>query len=159
MVLAQGLDSVLRAAQICRTTVPAAEFLFMGGGVERRRLEGMATEMRLDNVKFLPRQPMHAMGRILADADALLVHLKDDPLFHITIPSKVQAYLAAGRPILLAVSGDAADLILRSGAGIVCRPGDPQSIADAVKQLAETDPERLAAMGRAGEEFYAREMS
>ena len=83
----------------------------MGGGVERSRLESMAQEMELDNVRFLPRQPMHAMGGILAGADALLVHLKDDPLFRITIPSKTQAYLAAGKPILMGVRGDAADLV------------------------------------------------
>jgi glycosyltransferase involved in cell wall biosynthesis len=71
----------------------------------------------------------------------------------------VQAYLAAGKPILLAMRGDAADLIVRAGAGIVCRPGDPESIAEAVKELVEADPERLAAMGRAGSEFYAKEMS
>ena len=58
------------------------------------------TRWQLDNVRFLPRQPMHAMGGILAGSDALLVHLKDDPLFRITIPSKIQAYLAAGKPIL-----------------------------------------------------------
>lgn len=156
---AQGLDSVLRAAQICRTTVPAAEFLFMGGGIERQRLESTAKEMGLDNVRFLPRQPIHAMGGILAGADALLVHLKDDPLFRITIPSKTQAYLAAGKPILMGVGGDGADLVERAGSGIVCEPGNPQSIAEAVKELVDASDERLAEMGRAGKAFYDRELS
>jgi colanic acid biosynthesis glycosyl transferase WcaI len=159
MGLAQGLDSVLRAAQICRTAVPSAEFLFMGGGVERRRLETMAKEMGLDNVKFLPRQPMHAMGSILAGADALLVHLKDDPLFRITIPSKTQAYLATGKPILMGVLGDAADLVTRARSSVVCEPGNPHSIAGAVKELVDTSGERLAEMGRAGRAFYERELS
>ena len=150
---AQGLDSVLRAAQICRTTVPSAEFLFMGGGVDRARLESMAAKMELDNVKFLPRQPMHAMGGILAGADALLVHLKDDPLFRITIPSKTQAYLAAGRPILMAVHGDAADLVRRACSGVVCEPGNPHSIAEAVKKLVDTGNEQLANMGTLVERF------
>src|ERR1035437_4721380 len=154
MGFAQGLDSVLFAAQICRTTVPAAEFLFMGGGVNRPRLERMAEEMQLDNVRFLPRQPMQAIGSILAGADALLVHLKDDPLFRITIPSKTQAYMAAGRPILMAVQGDAADLVKQSQSGVLCEPSDPQSIADAVKELAGASTERLAAMGRSGRAFY-----
>jgi lipopolysaccharide/colanic/teichoic acid biosynthesis glycosyltransferase len=156
---AQDLDSVLRAAQLCRTTAPAAEFLFMGGGVERGRLESMAKDMELDNVRFLPRQPIHAMGGILAGADALLVHLKDRPLFRITIPSKTQAYLAAGKPILMGVRGDAADLVERAGSGIVCEPGNPQSIAEAVRQLVNTGKERLAEMGRAGRAFYERELS
>jgi lipopolysaccharide/colanic/teichoic acid biosynthesis glycosyltransferase/glycosyltransferase involved in cell wall biosynthesis len=159
MGLAQGLDSVLLAAQICRTTLPAAEFLFMGGGVDRSRLESMAKEMQLDNVRFLPRQPMRAMSSILAGADALLVHLKDDPLFRITIPSKTQAYLAAGKPILMGVRGDAADLVKRSQSGVLCEPGNPQSIADAVKELVDLGPERLDAMGRNGRAFYDRELS
>jgi lipopolysaccharide/colanic/teichoic acid biosynthesis glycosyltransferase len=159
MGLAQGLDSVLLAAQICRTTMPAAEFFFIGGGVERARLEGMAADMQLENVRFLPRQPMQAMGSILAGADALLVHLKDDPLFRITIPSKTQAYMAAGKPILMGVRGDAADLVKRSQSGVLCQPGNPQSIADAVKELVSAGPERLAEMGHNGRAFYDRELS
>jgi lipopolysaccharide/colanic/teichoic acid biosynthesis glycosyltransferase len=159
MGLAQGLDSVLLAAQICRATVPAAEFVFMGGGVDRSRLESMAKEMHLDNVRFLPRQPMHTMGNVLAGADALLVHLKDDPLFRITIPSKTQAYLAARKPILMGVRGDAADLVKRSQSGVLCEPGNPQSIAEAVKELTDACPEHLAAMGRNGRAFYERELS
>jgi lipopolysaccharide/colanic/teichoic acid biosynthesis glycosyltransferase/glycosyltransferase involved in cell wall biosynthesis len=154
MGTAQGLDSVLHAAQICRRTVPTVEFVFIGGGVERAGLERMAEEMQLDNVRFLPRQPMHAMGRILVGADALLVHLKDNPLFRITIPSKTQAYLAAGKPILMGVRGDAADLVKQSQSGILCEPGNPQSIADAVKKLADAGTERLSAMGRSGRAFY-----
>ena len=159
MGLGQGLESVLLAAQICRTTVPVAEFLFMGGGVDRSRLERMAEEMQLDNVRFLPRHPMQAMGGILAGADALLVHLKDDPLFRITIPSKAQAYMAAGRPILMGVCGDAADLVKRSQAGVLCEPDNPQSIADAVKELVSAGPERLTEMGHNGRAFYDRELS
>ncbi|MGB6687370.1 MAG: glycosyltransferase family 4 protein [Terracidiphilus sp.] len=156
---AQGLETVLEAAKICRTTAPTAEFVLVGGGVERAKLERMAEEMQLDNVRFLPRQPMHAMGGMLAGADALLVHLKDDPLFRITIPSKTQAYLAAGRPLLMAVSGDAAQLVISAGAGLTCPPGDPQSMAEAVKELAEAEPVRLAEMGRNGKAFYQRNLS
>jgi glycosyltransferase involved in cell wall biosynthesis len=159
MGTAQGLESVLQAAQICRDTAPTVEFVFVGGGVERARLEKMAEEMRLENVRFMPRQPMHAMGAILAGADALLVHLKDDSLFRITIPSKTQAYLAAGKPILMAVCGDAADLITSSGAGATCQPGDPSSIAAAAKELAEAGGIRLVEMGRNGKAFYCRELS
>src|ERR1035441_2252423 len=102
---------------------------------------------------------MQAMGSILAGADALLVHLKDDPLFRITIPSKTQAYLAAGKPILMAVRGDAADLVKRSKSGVLCEPGNPQSIAEAVKRLIDAGPERLSAMGHNGRAFYDSELS
>lgn len=159
MGTAQRLESVLQAAQICQRTAPNVEFVFVGGGVERDKLERMAEEMQLVNVRFMPRQPMHAMGKILAGADALLVHLKDDPLFRITIPSKTQAYLAAGKPILMGVRGDAADLVKQSLSGVLCEPGDPQSIAEAAKELASAGTERLASMGQNGRAFYDRKLS
>ena len=159
MGLAQALDAVLDAARLCRTTVPQARFIFVGGGVERGRLERKASEMQLDNVRFLPRQPMAAMGSILEVSDVLLVHLKDDPLFRITIPGKTQAYLAAGKPILMGVRGDAADLVTRSGAGLLCEPENPASIADGVRRLFEAGHDRLEAMGFAGRDFYRRELS
>ena len=159
MGFAQDIESVLLAARICQTTTPDVEFLFMGGGVDRPRLEHLAEEMGLENVTFLQPRPMHEMGAVFMGIDALLVHLKDDPLFRITIPSKTQAYLAAGKPILMGVRGDAANLIERSQSGVICEPGNPESIAEAVKQLVSAGPERLAAMGRSGRAFYETELS
>jgi lipopolysaccharide/colanic/teichoic acid biosynthesis glycosyltransferase/glycosyltransferase involved in cell wall biosynthesis len=159
MGFAQDIDSVLRAAQICQTAVPDAEFLFMGSGVDRPRLQRLAEEMQLKNVRFLPPRPMREMGDTFKGVDALLVHLKDDPLFRITIPSKTQAYLAAGKPIIMGVRGDAAELVKRSQSGVLCEPGNPESIAEAVKELVNAGSERLAAMGHNGRAFYDRELS
>ncbi len=159
MGFAQGLDAVLQAASICTMSIPRARFIFVGGGIDRERLERTAAQMALPNVRFLPRQPMSEMGRFLSAADVLLVHLKDDPLFEITIPSKTQAYLAAGKPVLMAVRGDAAALVERSGAGIVCQPANPASIAAGVAELASTSPSRLVEMGHFGRKFYDRELS
>lgn len=156
---AQQLESVLEAAQICAGTVPEALFFFVGGGIERDNLIAMVQSTGLSNVQFLPQQPMSAMGGILAGADVLLVHLKDDPLFRITVPSKTQAYLAAGKPVLIAVRGDAADLVLQSGGGLICEPGNPASIAEAVKALRDIGPEERAEMGQRGREYYQRELS
>ena len=159
MGFAQGLDAVLDAARICATSVPRARFVFVGGGADRERLERTAAEKPFSNVRFLPRQSVGEIGKFLAGADVLLVHLKDDPLFEITIPSKTQAYMAAGRPILMGIRGDAANLIQRSGAGIACKPENPASIAAGVAELASADPTRLAEMGRAGRDYYNRELS
>jgi glycosyltransferase involved in cell wall biosynthesis len=159
MGFAQALDAVLDAARICATSVPRARFVLMGGGVDRERLERKASAMELKNVRFLGRQPMEQMSRFLAAADVLLVHLKDDPLFRITIPSKTQAYLAAGKPILMAVRGDAAELIQRSSAGLLCEPENPASIARGVGEMASASTTRLAQMGHSGHDFYIRELS
>ena len=158
MGLAQDLDAVLEAAGRCAITAPGVQFQLVGDGVDMDRLQQRAREMRLPNVEFLGWQPLAATQAILSAADALLVHLKDDPLFAITIPSKTQAYLAAGRPIVMAVRGDAADLVVRAGAGILAEPGNPESIAEAVRKLAYIPAAERDRMGRAGREFYEREL-
>ena len=76
-----------------------------------------------------------------------------------TIPSKTQAYLAAGRPVLAAVGRDATALVERAGAGVGCEPGNPAAIAAAAARLAGLGAEERHAMGRRGKEFYFRELS
>ncbi len=159
MGVGQALDPVLEAAARCLTRVPEAAFVFIGGGTERDRLERVATERGLANVRFLPRVPMEAMGPYLAMADGLLVHLRDDPLFRITIPSKTQAYMAAGRPILMGVRGDAAHLVREAGAGLVFDPESPDALTEAVAALAALSPEAREAMGAAGRDYYRRKLS
>jgi glycosyltransferase involved in cell wall biosynthesis len=154
---AQSLDSVLIAASHLATRCPSIQFVFIGGGVEVSRLKRRAQEMRLTNVLFLPRRPMTEIGQILALADVLLVHLKDDPLFRITIPSKTQAYMSAGRPILMAVEGESAYLVKTARAGVICRPEDPQSLVEAVEQLFLLPRAELDAMGANGRKFYLAE--
>jgi glycosyltransferase involved in cell wall biosynthesis len=159
MGLAQDLDTLIHAAGICQDELPLARFVLMGSGVDRMRLEALAQKIQPTNLTFSPAQPMHAMRKAWMQADALLVHLKNDPLLDASIPSKTQAYMAAGKPILMAARGDAAALVRRAGAGIVCAPGDARSIADAVKELARMSPARRAALGSSGKDFYRRELS
>ena len=104
MGLAQGLDTVLDAAALCTTRLPNARFIFVGGGSDRERLERSSKKRGLQNVEFHPPRPPRAMPELFTQADVLLVHLKDEPLFRITIPSKTQAYLAIGKPVLMARS-------------------------------------------------------
>lgn len=159
MGAAQALDAVLDAAAICLVSMPQVRFILVGDGTDRNRLGSRALDLHLSNVSFVPWQPLAAMGSVFAEADALLVHLKDDPLFRITIPSKTQACLAAGRPILMAVRGDAADLIARAGAGVLAQPEDPGSIAEAIRKLASLSQEEREEMGRNGRSFYDRELA
>jgi glycosyltransferase involved in cell wall biosynthesis len=159
MGLAQGLDSVLEAAALVKMRCPAVHFVFVGGGVEVEKLKRMAREKALDNVLFLERRPPSEIGGIIALADVLLVHLKDDPLFRITIPGKTQAYLWSGKPILMGVRGDAADLVERAGAGISCAPENPSSIAEVVEKFYRMSRPELDAMGKRGRWFYEQELS
>jgi colanic acid biosynthesis glycosyl transferase WcaI len=156
---AQALSSVLRAARLVSDRCPRVQFVFVGGGVELAGLRAEAQEMRLPNVRFLPARPASEVGPLLKAADVLLVHLREDPLFAITIPSKTQAYLAAGRPIVMAVAGDAADLVRAAGAGVCVRSGEPDALAGAVCELAGRSRAELYEMGARGQAYYERYLS
>lgn len=156
---AQALDSVLEAAALALARVPAAQFVFIGSGIDADRLAGLTRTRGLTNVVFLPRRPYSEIGEVLVQADVLLVHLADRPLFRITTPSKIQAYLYMGRPILAAVRGDAADLVQRAGAGLVCAPESPEQLCNAVLTLSRLSRHELDAMGERGRTFYDRELS
>jgi len=156
---AQALDSVLEAAGIVAERLPAVQFVFVGGGIEVERLKKSAVEKGLPNVLFLPRRPVSEIGRVLDLADVLLVHLKDSPLFRITIPSKVQTYLAIGRPILLGVRGDAENLVTAAKAGIPCQPESPLGIAQTVEEFFRMPRQRLREMGENGARYYRENLS
>lgn len=155
----QALDAVLDAAERLRVTHPRITFVLMGGGVEEASLKARVAERGATNVVFLPRVPMEEVGGCIAAADAALVHLKRDPLFAITIPSKVQAYMAVGKPILVAVGGDADALVSRAGCGVSATPEDPESIAAAAIALASLSPDELRAMGERGKTYYDANLS
>ena len=156
---AQALDAVLSAAKLLDKRYPSIQFVFVGSGIDVSRLQQKARETQLKNVLFLPRRPISEIGQILNLADVLLVHLKNDPLFRITIPSKTQAYMAVGRPILMGVRGDAADLVQKANAGKTCDPEDPESIAESVIKLFSMSYNQLDALGKNGKNFYERELS
>lgn len=150
----QGLSVVLEAAAVLQGIEPKVQFVLVGSGVDLPRLEAQAASLGLTNVLFLPRRPVGEIGALLNRADALLVHLKDDPLFSITIPSRIQAYLAVGRPILCGVRGDATDLVLKAQAGLAFEPERSESLVASVCTLLRLTPESRAEMGERGRRFY-----
>lgn len=158
MGAAQGLFALIEAAAIVERERPDVAFYFMGSGIEVGALRAQA-EASARNVSFIPRVPLEQVHSYLKEADCLMVHLRPDPLFAITIPSKTQAYLYAGRPVLMAVEGEAADLIEGAGAGLAARPGDARDIADKIIQLRDASPQARAAMGERGRGFYDRNLS
>lgn len=151
---AQALDTVLEAAELLQARGSRVCFVMLGGGVELGRLKEQAAQRKLDNVIFLPAVPMAEVGAYLHAADALLVHLRKDPLFEITIPSKTQAYMAVGKPLLMAVDGDAADLVRDSGGGMVAESENAEALAQNAEALASAPPQALTLMGQNAQHFY-----
>jgi len=143
---AQGLETVLDAAAIL-VDHRDVQFVFVGDGVAESQLRAQAEEKQLTNVRFLGRYPAAEMPKLYAMADVLLVHLKNDPLFRITIPHKIMVYLAMGKPVLAAVLGDAADVVKNTGAGFTCPPEDANALAEAVLTFFQLSEEERRAMG------------
>jgi colanic acid biosynthesis glycosyl transferase WcaI len=155
---AQALSHVIDAASLLQKSGDQhIQIVLLGGGVQRDEL--CVKAQGLTNVTFLTPVPVDEVGAYLQAADVLLVHLADDPVFDITIPQKTQAYLLAGKPILMAVRGEAADLVAGAGAGIVVPPENAVALAAAVRLLAQKSPAQLAVMGQRGAQFYRQNMS
>lgn len=158
MSRAQGLDAVVDAAEIVAKTHPQIQFVFLGGGRMEEPLRTRAAQVAPTTTRFLPWCSAAEAALIQEQAEVALVHLRRNPLYEITIPSKTQAYLAKGRPILIGVKGDAADLVHRAGGGVACEPEDAGSIAQAAVQMAGMPTDVLRAMGERGRRFYNEEL-
>lgn len=158
---AQALNSVLEAASILRNEglEDKITFCFLGAGLSLDNLKHQAQTLKLKNAVFLPRVSPQEVGSYLRAADCLLVHLKDSPLFSITMPSKTQAYMLAARPILMAAKGEVVALIRDAGAGLSALPDNPRSIADAAIAFEKmSEPERIR-MGQSAQAYYWQHLS
>jgi glycosyltransferase involved in cell wall biosynthesis len=155
--LAQGLDQILEAADILKKE-PGLQFVLLGDGPDKKTLLAEAGRRALTNVRFLDPKPFKEMPGILACADILLVTLK----LHLpgAVPSKLYEAMGTGRPVVLAASGEAAEIVNRHEAGIVVQPGDAAGLSQAVKRLHDA-PELRRKLGenarRAAETHYNRE--
>lgn len=155
----QALESVIEAAARAAVVDPRIRLLLVGRGIDRDRLVKLVEQRRLSMVEIMPAVSGEQIGDVLAGSDVLVIHLADDPAFAFTIPSKTQNYLAFGKPILAGLTGEAAELVRRSGAGVVVRPQQVEEVAEAMVRLAAAPREDLARMGAEGREFYRNNFS
>ncbi len=149
----QGLSTVIDAAKLLQD-FPDIQFVFIGDGNDLEALQKQAKSANLKNIKFIPRQPMQEIHRFFALADVLLVHLKKEPIFELQLPSKVIAYLACSRPILCAVPGASAKVVMDAKAGLSCPSQDPTALAQMVRQFSNMTDEELKKIGDNGRQAY-----
>lgn len=157
--MSNDLDVVLEAAGLLQEDAHIAIAL-LGSGKEKQRLIQAAEDRGLTNVHFLPPVPKNEMRDALAAADACLAILKPIELYKTTYPNKVFDYMAAGRPVILAIDGVIRQVVEEAQAGLVVPPGNPQALAEAVLALAQDREKcrRLGANGRrAIEDRFSRE--
>ena len=146
--LSNDLGVVLEAARLLRAET-GIRFVLVGDGKEKPALQAAAREMNLPNLVFVPPVPKEGMREVLAAADACVAILKPLEMYKTTYPNKVFDYMAAGRPVVLAIDGVIREVVDASGAGLAVRPGDAKEMAEAIRRLA-ANPAGARAMGTCG---------
>ena len=154
MGMANNLEVVLESA-ILLNDLPDVHFLMVGDGKDRTMLEALAKKWNVRNVTFTGSRPKSQMPAILAESDVCLAVLRDIPMFRTTYPNKVFDYMAAARPVVLAIDGVIRQVIEAADGGIPVPPGNPQAMAEAVRTLF-SNRVRSAQMGRSAREYVIK---
>jgi glycosyltransferase involved in cell wall biosynthesis len=155
---AQAVGVVLEAATIL-SDVEGIRFIMVGDGSRRDWMVQQALDRGLKNLVFPGQFPVKSMPALMARAAVLLVTLADTEIFRLTIPSKVQAYLAAGRPIIACLSGAGAEIVQEAGAGLTVAAEDASALAQAIKVLYSTPESERLEMGKRGRVYYEEHFS
>lgn len=154
---AQDFPTILAAAEQLKPYTHI-RWLIIGDG---RAARGVADEIKHRNLQdcvlMLGRFPVDRMPSFFKHANALLVSLKDEPIFSMTVPGKLQSYLAAGVPVMAMLNGEGAEVVRKSRSGLTCAAGDHEGLASAVLQLSQMTEEEREQMGKNGLDVSVRE--
>ena len=153
---AQDFPTVLSAAEKVKN-YPEIKWVILGDGTMRTWVEKEVRARKLnDTVHLLGRHPVTLMPRFFSLGDALLVTLKRDPIFAITVPSKVQSYLACARPILAALDGEGAMAIEKSGGGMTVPTGNAEALAEIVLNMYKIPKPDRVKMGQLARKYFEK---
>jgi len=155
--MAHSVSTILETAALLRQRRDI-HFLIVGNGAERETLLRQWRERRLENVTLLNQQPWDAIPSYLSLCSAAIVHLAGSPLFESVLPSKMFEIMAAGRPVVLGVRGEAERLLREAQAGVVCPPESPAQMHQAILRLAD-DPVTCRRLGQNGRDYVTRHAS
>jgi glycosyltransferase involved in cell wall biosynthesis len=154
--MSNDLGVLLEAAGLLEDS--NVQVVLVGDGKDKPALSRMADRLRLKNATFVSAVPKRQMRSVLAAADACVAMLKPIPAYTTTYPNKVFDYMAAGKPVLLAIDGVIREVVERAGCGLFVRAGDPVALADTIRLLV-ADPPRARAMGMKGREYVHEHFS
>ncbi len=155
---AQALDVVMDAARELEDLASLRIFLIGSGSMDTWLHEQIA-RYQLTNVVLPGRFPADAMPPLLSKAATLLVSLRGDEIFTYTVPSKLQTYLAIGRPIVAVLDGEGAAILTEAGAGFISPTEDPTALASTIRKMYETSEKERADMGAAGRAYFEAEFA
>lgn len=152
--VAQDVDSIIKAARETQD-IPEIKWVIVGDGRARVGVEEQVNQFGLkDTVFFLGRHPMKQMPTFFSYADVMIVSLKNEYIFSLTIPAKTQSYMASGKPIVSMLNGEGNRVIKEAKCGLTAPSGDYKALAKNVKILYGINKDELAQMGRRGLDYY-----
>lgn len=133
------------------------KFILVGDGRSRTFVEEFIQEHHLeDTIYLMGKHPIEAMSSFFNKADGLLVSLKDELIFNVTVPAKVQAYMSASKPILAMMNGEGASLVNEAKCGFSAGAGNYKQLAQIVLKLYHLNGEERSAMGKSGAAYYEK---
>lgn len=152
--VAQDFPNIIKAAELLRD-IKNIKWVIVGDGRAYESSQKEVARLGLqESFVFVGRHPVNTMSWFFSQADAMLVSLKDEFIFSLTIPSKVQAYMASGKPIVTMLDGEGSRVVEESGSGLIAHSGDFETLAANVKRLYEMDYETRKQMGERGRRYY-----
>jgi len=150
---AQGVEVIVEAATLLRH-IPEIRFVVLGQGSCWEWMREQVAARGLTNLDLPGRFPVDTMPGLMQKADVLLVTLTDQPIFALTVPNKVQAYMASGRPILACLNGEGARLVSEAQAGFGVPAENAQALAEAVLKLYQMPEDARARLGANGQRYF-----
>jgi colanic acid biosynthesis glycosyl transferase WcaI len=156
--MAHGLETLLDAAAKLLRQRPDVLFLLVGEGAEKDRIKSLAESRALTNVRFLDQQPRETIPAFISASDACLVLLKKTDVFKTVIPTKMLEFMSCARPVIVAVDGQAKEIIEEANAGIPMEPENAAALEQAIVRLAN-DQALCATLGKNGRKYIVERLS
>ena len=154
---AQGLDILPKVAEKLKERQTEARFLIVGDGRYKDEFEN---EIRKRNVsemfEMIGRKPAEEIPRILADSDAAFISFMDNPLFAMTIPAKLQSYMACGVPIVASATGETKRIIEEAQCGVCCEIGNVEQLVTAIQSMINWNTDKFQKIGNSAHKYYQR---
>lgn len=150
---AQAIETIVSAAERLKSN-HEIKIVILGSGSKENWLAQQVVEKKLTNLYLEGRFPIELMPLLMRKASALLVTLANQPIFELTVPNKIQAYLAVGRPIIACLNGEGARIIKEAKAGVTINAEDAVGLADKIIQLYQTPASELEQMGINGRAYF-----
>lgn len=152
---AQGLNILPKSAEILKERGTSVKFLIVGDGRYREEFEAEIKNRGVNDMfELIGRKPAEEIPQILADSDAAFLSFMDNPLFAMTIPAKLQSYMACGIPIVASATGETKRIIEDAGCGVCCEIGDENALVAGIESVIKLDKNKFIELGNRAKEYY-----